>query len=85
MRFILSFLTSILAVSTVQSASVRTDYSQEIQDARSLFNSQLLTYLDHQSNGKNILVSSFGLHSVLSSVLAGAEARTFEQLWNGLG
>ena len=53
--------------------------------ARVNFNAGLIRALDHLSGEKNVVLSPFGLHSALSSVMAGAEGETYKQLWTALG
>ena len=89
MRFAVPFLTTLLAISGVRSATVPTaeiDLANELLEARTMFNGQLLTYLDHHNDDrKNVLVSTYGLHSVLSSLLVGTEERTYKELFDALG
>lgn len=87
MRFVLSFVFTILATcGALPAAPAVPDYYGEILEARTMFNSEILPFLDHSNNdGKNVLVSLYGLHSALSAALAGAEGKTYKQLWNALG
>ena len=87
MRFIVPLICSILAMTGVSSSPVREeiDIYQEIHRARVQFNAHFLTSMNNKSNGKNQIVSAFGIHSALSAVLAGAKGETFNQLWGALG
>ena len=85
MRFIVSLIAVTLAALGVASTPIQSDPVKDLWRARVDFNAGLLKALDHKSNGQNVVVSPFGIHSALSAVLAGANGDTFKQLWNGLG
>ena len=86
MGFITSFFAVFIGIGVIQaSQNDHLKFSTEIQRARTIFNDKLLSFFDKNSKGNNQLLSTFGLHSVLSSVLDGAENETFDQLWEALG
>src|SRR6218665_3899231 len=86
MRFVIPLICSIATICGAASLPVESkDLKSEMWRARLEFSSNLLGALDHKGSDHNVVVSTFGLHSALSAVLAGAEGETYSQLWKALG
>ena len=85
MRFIIPLIATIAAVCGASAEPNNDTPYANIWRARVNFNAGLISALDHLSGQKNVVVSPFGLHSALSSVLAGAQGETYKQLWTALG
>lgn len=87
MRFVFPVLAGLLA-SGVQSYDVDQKEITPLEGvarAREYFTASLLDALDKRADQKNVVVSTFGLHSAFTSLMAGAKGRTFDQLWEKLG
>mgnify|MGYP002652491300 CR=1 FL=1 len=85
MRFIIPLIATIVAACGVSANPINDDPWTQLWRARANFQNNLVPALDHLSGFKNVVVSPFGLHSALSSVLAGAQGETYKQLWTALG
>ena len=85
MRFIIPLIATIVAVCGAPAEPNNDTPYANMWRARANFQNKLIPALDHLAEGKNVVLSPFGLHSALSSVLAGAEGETYKQLWTALG
>ena len=61
------------------------DFDKELASIREEFQVSLMQTINDKEEQTNMIISPFGIHVLLTIILAGSNGTTREQLWNVLG